>query len=554
MAKDHPQLIPLGGVAEVGKNANVIRFGGELLLIDAGVSFPGEEMHGVDLVIPDYTYLLENADRLRGIILTHGHEDHIGSLPFFLRQLNRPVPVYATPLTQGLASNRLREQRVLELADFRTIDPGLWYPIGPFEVRPFRVSHSVPDGVGLAIRTAAGTLVYTSDFKLDETPVGGPPTDIGTLKELGEQGVLALLSDCVRVEQPGRTPSEMLVVQTLQRLFGTIKGRIIVTTFASNITRLQEVIRISHEFGRRVAVVGRSLEENLAVASQLGYLEVPEGTLVSLEEANRLNPQQVTLLATGSQGEPTSVLSRIAMGDHPRVRIIPGDTVVVAATPVPGNEETVSNTIDNLYRRGATVIYKELEPGVHVSGHASRDELRQVIEWTRPQFAVPIHGEYRHLILYRALAVEAGVPFDNVVLPDIGDVIQFGPDQARRVGHVVAGSVLVDGISIGGVTQTVLRERGRLAEEGLLIAAVAVDRETGELLGGPEVIARGFVHPDSEDLLQGARKRIERALRRRPRGEVEYGYLVGKIREVLGRYVYEETHRRPLVLPVVTEV
>ena len=548
------QVIPLGGVGEVGKNSSLIGYQDDLLLVDAGVMFPDEDMHGVDLIIPDYSHLLENADRLRGIWLTHGHEDHIGATPYLLRQLGRRVAIYCTLLTQGMLSAKLREHRVLELADFRTVDPGLWYPVGAFEVLPFRVSHSVPYSIGLAIRSPVGIVVYTSDFKLDETPVDSAPTDVATLQELGDQGVLALLSDCVRVEQPGRTPSEMVVAETMGRLFGAAAGRIIVTTFASNITRIQEVIRIGHQYGRKVAAVGRRLEENLEVARQLGYLQVPDGALTSLDEASKLPPEQVALLATGSQGEPTSVLSRISMGDHPRVRILPGDTVIMAATPVPGNEETVSQTIDNLYRRGATVIYKAIEPGVHVSGHASREELRQVIRWTRPQFCAPLHGEYRHLVLYRALAGEEGIPHERVILPEVGEVIQFGPEGARKAGKVRSGSVLVDGLSIGGVTQAVLRERGRLAEEGVLIAAVAVDRETGELLGGPDVIARGFVHPDLDELLLQARDRIERALRRRPRGEPEYGYLVSKIRQVLGRYVYEETRRRPLVLPVVTEV
>ena len=554
MAKITVQVIPLGGVGEVGKNSSLIKYGEDLLLIDCGVMFPRENMHGVDLIIPDYTYLLGNADHLRGIILTHGHEDHIGALPYLLRQLGKPVPIYSTLLTQGLLSVKLKEHRLLPLADLRTLDPGLWYPLGQFEMLPYRVSHSVPDAVGLAIASPAGTLVFTSDFKLDETPVNGEPTDIATLQELGKKGVLALLSDCVRVEQTGRTPSERVVVDTLNRLFADAKGRIIVTTFASNITRIKEVIRIGYEHGRRAAVVGRSLEENLGVASELGYLQIPEGSLVSLEETSGLPPDRVVLITTGSQGEPTSVLARIAMGDHPRLRVIPGDTVVIAATPVPGNEETVSNTIDNLYRRGATVIYQAIMPGVHASGHASREELRDVIRWTRPRYCVPIHGEYRHLVLYRTLAVEEGIPPERVLLAEVGEVVEIGPKQVRRAGRVPSGSVLVDGLSIGGVTQTVLRERGRLAEEGVLIAAVAVDSETGELLGGPDVIARGFVHPDAEALLRQAEERIERSLRRRHRGEVEYGYLVSKIREVLGRYVYEETRRRPLVLPVVTEV
>ncbi len=548
------KVIPLGGVGEVGKNSTVVEVGEDLILVDVGVMFPEESMHGIDLVIPDFSYVLDNFRRLRGVVLTHAHDDHVGALPYFLQQLSDSVPVYSTALTLGLASTRAREMHVLERADMRGVRPGDVVAMGNVKVEFFHVTHSVPDALGLIFHTPVGVLVHTGDFKLDPTPVDGNPTDTERLRQAGEQGVLALLSDSVRVEEQGRTPSERIVGETLDRIIAEAPGRVIVTTFASNITRLAETIRIAGRHGRKVAIAGRSMAQNLAVAQELGYLDLPAGVLVNLAHVRNLPPNQVVLLTTGSQGEPTSVLARIAADDHPQIRVGPPDIVVIAANPVPGNEETVARTIDNLFRRGAKVIYGAVSEGVHVSGHASREELREVLRTVRPRYCVPLHGEYRHMVLYQNLAAEEGIPLENVLLPEVGDVLMFTPQRASKVDRVDSGSVLVDGLTVGGVSQAVLRERGRLAEDGVLIAALVVDRETGQLISGPDLIARGFAEADGDHLLAEARARLAKTLERVSQGEAEYGFLARKIHDALGRYIYRETKRRPMILPVVTEV
>jgi ribonuclease J len=421
-------------------------------------------------------------------------------------------------------------------------------------VEAVEVNHSVPGAVGYAIHTPAGTVFHTGDFKFDPNPPDGHTTDRDFLRRLGDRGVLALFSDCVRVEQPGWTPSESIVNDTLARIIGEAPGRVIITTFASNLDRLRRVALAANRLGRKVGVAGRSMEENLRVADDLGYLDVPADVWVDLRSLSEYRPDQIVLMTTGSQGEPTSVLSRMSRGDHPFVKVQTEDTVVYSASAVPGNEETVSKSIDNLYRLGARVIYQAIQGGIHVSGHASRDELKEMIRLLRPRYCVPIHGEYRMLVLYRDLAVEEGVPEKNVIVADIGEVIELSPEASGIDGQVQSGSVLVDGLTIGEVTQIVLRDRRRLAADGVLICTVVVDRGTGELIAGPDLISRGFVDPAMADILEQARERIVRNLERQPRGAAEYGFLVGKIREVLSGYIYERTRRRPMILPVVTEV
>jgi ribonuclease J len=412
----------------------------------------------------------------------------------------------------------------------------------------------VPGAVGFAIHTPMGTVFHTGDYKFDPSPPDGKPTDRDFLRRVGDRGVLALFSDCVRVEQPGWTPSESIVNDSLARIIEQASGRVIVTTFASNLDRLRRVALAAHRLGRKVGVAGRSMEENLRVADELGYLDVPDDVWIELRELPEYRPDQIVLLTTGSQGEPHSVLSRMSMGDHPFVRVQPEDTVVFSASAVPGNEESVSKAIDNLYRRGAKVIYQAIHTGIHVSGHASREELKEMLRLLRPKYCVPIHGEYRMLMLYRDLAIEQGIPPENVIVADIGEIIEFSPDASGLNGTVQSGSVLVDGLTIGGVTQIVLRDRRRLAADGVIICTVVVDRETGELIAGPDMISRGFVDPAEADILHESRQRVTRALERHPRGEVDFGFLVGKIREVLSSYVFERTRRRPMILPVVTEV
>jgi ribonuclease J len=553
------RISPLGGVGEVGKNSTLIDYNENLLIVDAGVKFPETELHGVDLVVCDYAYVADRLDDLLGIVFTHGHEDHIGGLPYLLMQLDphEAIPIYGTPLTLGLISVKLKEHGMLGRVIQYAIGEGQHARIGPFDIEPVAVNHSIPDAVGLIIRTEAGTLFHTGDFKFDPTPVEGRTTDNERLRQLGEEGVLALLSDCVRVEQAGWTASEAGVRQALEELIDAAPGRVMVTTFASNIGRLREVVRSAHKLGRKTAVVGRSMEENLRVARELGFMNIPDGSLVDLRETNDMPPDKVVLLSTGSQGEPTSVLSRIARGDHPLVKIQPNDTVIFSASPVPGNEESVARAIDNLFRRGARVVYQMIDPRVHVSGHASREELKHLLDLVRPRYLVPLHGEHRMLWLFRELAVEVGIPRQNVFITEIGDVVAFDRDDAQREEPIPSGSMLVDGLTIGEVTNVVLRDRRRLAADGVLFVSVTLDRETGELLSGPDFVSRGFLQLDSgdaDDLFDEARERVSDALAGDQRRRPDVGYLVGKVRDTLNSLVYERTRRRPMILPVVTEV
>lgn len=550
------RIIPLGGVGEVGKNCTLFEYGDCLFLVDVGVKFPEESLHGIDLVVPDFSYVLEREENLAGLVFTHGHEDHIGALPFLLMQLDKsvPIPIYGSRLTLGLIEAKLREFGFTDKVEMHEVRAGESFSLGPFELEPLDVNHSVPDSMAFTIRSPVGVVFHTGDFKFDPEPPEGRTTDVEALRRIGDEGVLALLSDCVRVEQRGWTPSERIVDETLSKILAEAPGRVIITTFASNLGRLKRAILTAHGLGKRVAVVGRAMDENLKIASELGFLDAPPGAIVPLREVHGLPPDRVVLLTTGSQGEPTSALARIAVGDHPHIKISPTDTVVFSATPVPGNEETTFRTIDNLFRRGARVIYRALLESVHVSGHGSREELKQMVELIRPQYCLPIHGEVRMQFLYRDVAEEAGIEPEKVIITEIGQVVELARDGVRKAGTVPSGSVLVDGLTVGGVTRVVLRDRRRLAQEGVVIAAVALDRETGEVVGGPDLISRGFVAPEAATILEDARPRLEKALRRALRGEPEYGYVADKIRDVLRSYIYEETRRRPMILPVVTEV
>src|SRR5919204_1428946 len=551
MTSEALRISPLGGVGEVGKNSTLVELGDDMIIVDAGVKFPEAELHGVDLVVCDYAYVAERIDGLLGIVFTHGHEDHIGGLPYLIMQLDPhdPIPIYGTPLTLGLITVKLREHGMLGRVIQHPIRPGQRAALGPFQFEPIAVNHSIPDAVGLVIRTPVGTLFHTGDFKFDPTPVEGKTTDNERLRQLGDEGILVLMSDCVRVEQQGWTPSEWGVREALEQLLEEAPGRVLLTTFASNIGRLREVIRSAHKLGRKTAVVGRSMEENLRVARELGFMDVPEGSLVDIRDLNDLPAEKVVLLSTGSQGEPTSVLSRIARGDHPLVKIQLNDTVIFSASPVPGNEESVARAIDNLFRRGARVIYQMIDPRVHVSGHASREELRHLLDLVRPRYLVPLHGEHRMLWLLRELAVESGIPRQNVFLTEIGDVVAFSAEGARREEPIQSGSVLVDGLTIGEVTNVVLRDRRRLAADGVLFVSATLDRETGELLSGPGFVSRGFLQTDRDDdgLYDEARERVEAALTGGDAQKPDIGYLVGRVRDALNSVVYERTRRRPMI-------
>lgn len=553
MAQKRLKVIPLGGVGEIGKNMWVVEYGDDLVVVDCGLMFPEDEMLGIDLVIPDISYLLENREKVRAIVVTHGHEDHTGALPYVLPQIN--VPVYATKLAQGLISVKLKEHRLLGSVEQVVVSPGDTVQLGELEVEFVRVAHSIPDAVLVAVHSPVGTLVHTGDFKFDQSPMDGKVTDFARLAELGSGGVLVLVSDSVRVEQPGFTPSERLVTETFDRVFQKAEGRVLVTTFASNISRVQQAIQAAHRHGRKAAVVGRSMENNIAIARELDYISIPDGVLLRVEEVNKLSPDKVLYVTTGSQGEPTSVLSRIANKEHRHIQLKPGDTVIISATPVPGNEEAVARTINNLFRQGVEVIYGT-EANVHVSGHASREELRLMINLLRPQFCVPGHGEYRHMVLYKRLAEECGIPTSNVLLADLGSVMEFGPSNFGKItGKVTAGDVLVDGVTVGEVGEVVLRDRQLLSKDGVLIVVVTVDRQTGRVVAGPEVVSRGFVYArNSEELLEAAKHRVLQVLEVDGGAMAEPGFMQSKIKEAVGRFLYEQTRRRPMILPVVQEL
>ncbi|MGQ9531730.1 MAG: ribonuclease J [Desulfotomaculales bacterium] len=542
-------LIPLGGQGEIGKNMLVLRYGDDILLLDAGLMFPEEELLGIDVVIPDIQYLLEQREKVRGIVLTHGHEDHIGALPYILRQLS--VPIYGTRLTLGLLSGKLKEYGLQ--ADLRVVKPRDVVAIGPFRAEFIRVSHSIPDAVAVAVHTPLGTVLDTGDFKIDHTPVDGEVTDFYRLAQLGEKGVLALLSDSTNVERPGYTMSERVVGQTFDQTFRQARERIIIASFATNIHRLQQAILTAHNHGRRVAVVGRTMVNAVSIACELGYLRIPNGTLAELEEANRLPRDRVVFLTTGSQGEPMSALTRMAMRDHRQVEIVPGDTILISAAPIPGNEKLIARIIDQLFRQGARVIH-EPALGIHVSGHASQEELKLMINLVRPRYFIPIHGEYRMLIKHAELAREMGIPPQNVFVVENGQVVEFNRNGARLAGRVPAGRVLVDGLGIGDVGDIVLRDRRQLSQDGILIAVVTINHESGRVVAGPDIVSRGFVYVrESEQLMEEAKARVREALEH-CQGVSEWAPIKARVRDVLGKFLFERTGRRPMILPIIMEV
>ncbi len=541
------RVVPLGGLGEIGKNCTALQYGDDVLLVDAGVMFPEEELYGVDLVIPDFGLLRRSGRRLVGVVLTHAHEDHVGSLSFLLREFQ--VPVYGTPLTVGLVRNKVRE------GPLHTVQPRQRVRLGPFEVEWVRVAHSVPDSCSVVVRTPAGAVVVSGDFKFDSTPIDGKPTDVARLAELGEEGVLALLLDSTNVERPGITPSERVVGERFQQLFAEAPGRVLVTTFASNVHRLQQAFDAALRAHRKVAAVGRSMVEVIRAASELGYLRFPRDAYVSVEEANRLPDRKVLLLVTGSQGEPLSALTRISTGSHRQVRLKPGDTVVFSASPIPGNEAMVARTINYLFRHGAEVVYGPAS-GAHVSGHASQEELRWMVHLLRPRHVVPVHGEYRHLVLNARLATSVGVPADRVLVGENGTVFEFRDGHGKVAGKEDVGNVLVDGLGVGDVGAVVLRDRQHLARDGVLITLVALDRQTGQLVQGPDVVSRGFVYQrGAEELLDAVKAQVRQAVERcRKQGQTEFGAVRSEIRDQVSRFVYERTGRQPMVLPLLVEV
>ena len=544
------RYIPLGGLGEVGRNMWALEWENQLLVVDSGLMFPQLEMHGVDLVIPDISYLLQPGKKVLGIVLTHGHEDHIGALPFVLKRLN--VPVYSTRLTLGLAKPKLKEHRILREADLREVRIGDRFRLGPFSVEMIAVCHSIPDATALAIKTPVGMVIYTGDFKLDDDPPEGRPTDLARLAQLGRDGVLLLLGDSTNAEREGHSGSERDLLEPFERIFREAPSRIVVASFASNLHRIQQVISLAEEYGRRVGIAGRSLQTNMKTAQELGYLRVPAGMTIPLKQVDSVPLPKLLMLMAGSQGEPMSSLSRYANRSHPAVGVREGDWVVISATPIPGNETLVNRTINNLYKHGAEVFYSTTGK-VHVSGHAYREEIRTLIDTVRPRFFVPVHGEYRQLLHNSRIALAAGVPRENLKVIEDGQVLELTADSMVLGEQVPAGYVFVDGLGIGDVEQVVLRDRGHLAADGLVVVTIGLDRATGALRSGPELISRGFMEEESSvAVLAEARKAVIDSLKGFD-GEPEPAAIKETAHDAVQRVIWRRTQRQPMVIPVVID-
>ena len=545
-------VIPLGGLGEIGKNMTVIQYGNDIIVIDAGLAFPDDDMFGIDLVIPDMSYLIENRDKVRAVVITHGHEDHIGGLSYLLNEVN--VPVYATKLVCGLIEGKLKENHITNYT-LNEVHHGDEVQIGCMKVGFIHTNHSIPDASALYFRTPVGTIVHTGDFKMDLTPVDGRQMDIHKFAELGRRGVLLLMSDSTNAERAGYTESETTVGHAFRKAFRAAKGRIILATFASNISRIQQAINTAVQFKRKVTVLGRSMVNNVQIAIELGYLDVPEGVLIEPDELNRYPDDQILILTTGSQGEPMAGLSRMAFNNHRSVSIMPGDTVIISATPIPGNETGVGRTIDNLMRLGANVIAGR-DKKIHVSGHASQEELKLMLELIKPKYFIPVHGEYRMLKTHGDLAVMMGVAKDHVLIGDNGQIFEFSNRSGHKTGHVNAGRVFVDGLGVGDVGNIVIRDRQQLAMEGVVIVVMTLAKGTSHPLAGPDIVSRGFVYVrDSEELIREAHDRVAAVLERCEAGNIrEWAVIKSQVRDTLSRYLYEKTRRRPMILPIIMEV
>ncbi len=551
--KSRLKIIPLGGVQEIGKNLTVFEYGGEILVLDCGMAFPDDSMFGVDCVIPDMTYLINNKDKVKGVVITHGHEDHIGSIPYLLKSIN--VPVYATRLTIGLIEHKLAEHGILSVAKLNSVRAGDSVKIGKnFKVEFIRVNHSISDAVGMAITTPVGTVVHTGDFKIDCTPIMGTMIDLARFGELGKNGVLALMSDSTNVERPGYTMSERTVGEKFEEIFKNTRQRIFIATFASNVDRVQQIIDAAVHNRRKVAVSGRSMVNIIETASLLGYLKIPEGTLIPIEDVKKYNPHQLVIVTTGSQGEPMSALTRIAYSDHRQIEINRGDLVIISASPIPGNEKTISNVINELYKKGADVIHQSLAE-VHVSGHACREELKIILGLVKPKYFIPVHGEERHLKRHAELGMEMGIDKKRVFRMEIGQVLEMDASGAKITGSVQSGAVLVDGYGVGDVGNIVLRDRKHLAEDGIIMVVMAINAKTNALISGPEIISRGFIYMREneaimEELRRVAAASVQDALRQR---QHDWNTVKAGVKNALSNCIYDGTHRKPMILPVILE-
>ncbi|HJV45705.1 MAG TPA: ribonuclease J [Bacillota bacterium] len=546
------RVFALGGLGEIGKNMYVVEYLDEILVIDSGLKFPEEDMLGIDLVIPDITYLIENKDKVRGILLTHGHEDHIGALPFVLRELN--VPLYGTKLTLGLSKVKLQEHGLINRVQINEINENTVLKFDHLTASFFRVNHSIPDAVGIAVETPQGIVVHTGDFKFDYTPVG-EKADLAKMAALGDRGVLCLLSDSTNSERPGHTLSERTVGETIKEVFHKSDGRIIFATFASNVYRLQQVIEAADIYSRKIAVIGRSMENVFKIGAELGYLNIPKGMLIDVNEIDRYSAHQVVIVCTGSQGEPMAALTRIATGSHRSVKIYPGDTVIIAAQPIPGNARLVGRTIDLLMRAGADVVFGSVS-GFHVSGHGSQEELKLMLNLFKPEYFIPIHGEYRMLMMHKKLAEGTGVKPSHIFILDNGDPVEFVDRKASRAAKVQSGMVLIDGKGVGDIGNIVLRDRRKLSEDGLIVVVVTINKEQWRIVSGPDLVTRGFVYVrESEEMLNEATRLVQQSLQRLTERNVkEWSQLKSKVIDVLEPFFYEKTQRKPMILPVIMEV
>lgn len=553
-ARNKLQVIPLGGVLEIGKNMTAFRCKDQILVVDAGLMFPEEEMLGVDIVIPDITYLEENADKVVAIVLTHGHEDHIGAVPYVLRRLD--VPVYGTPLTIGFLRNKLDEHKILEYAQLNEVEVGSVVKFGDFSVEWVRVAHSIPDASGLIIKTPVGTIVHSADFKFDQNPIDGQLADVSRFAKIGDKGVMACLCDTTNVEKSGYTPSESIVGDTFDKVFASSEGRIIIAAFASNIHRMQQVYDVAQKYGRRVAVIGRSMAENSRIAEELGYLRVAPEMKLRTEELAHAERRDTVIITTGSQGEPLSALSRMALDEHKQIKIEPGDTVIISATAIPGNENLVMRTINRLFKQGARVVYEPDMP-VHASGHGNQEDIKMMLNLLKPRFIIPVHGEERHYAKFVELVTSIGVSPERVFHMSVGDVFETDGKNAEIVDRVTAGSVMVDGLGVGDVEDVVLRDRRHLSQDGVVIAVVGVDPASKQVVSGPDIFSRGFVEEEpAGELMDEARTIVNDTLQTFVESDAlaEFDEVKAACRKVLAKFIYERTHRRPMVVPIVMEV
>jgi ribonuclease J len=552
VAKGSLRVVPLGGLGEIGKNMMVFETADDIVVVDCGLMFPEEEMLGVDLVIPDVSYLLEREEKVRAILITHGHEDHIGALPYILRQVN--VPVYAPRLAAGLISVKLKEHRMLRESTVNIIEPGKRFPLGGIGIEYFRVAHSIPDACGIILHTPVGAVIHTGDFKLDHTPIMDQHTDLNRLSELGNEGVMLLCADSTYAEVEGYTPSERLVGEALDHIMASAEGRVIVGTFASLISRIQLVIDSAARHGRYVFVTGRSMVDNTGMALEMGYLKDPTGVLKRIEDLKKYEPNEIAIMTTGTQGEPTAGLARMANRDHRFVEIQRGDTVVMSSSPIPGNEGMVYRVVDNLFKLGAKVHYNRVA-NVHVRGHAAQEELKLVLSLVKPRYFIPVHGEYRHMTLHAQLSRDMGVLAENAFVLEDGDVWETNGLTAQVVDHIPANHVYVDGLGVGDIDHVVLRDRRHLATDGMVVVVIAVDKQNGRPVGRPDVVSRGFVDvEESSELLEATRDMAAKALEGGSDHLAEWGVMNSKVKDTIARFLYDETRRRPMILPVVVEV